>query len=115
MQEYDEELLASLSKKYQVFLDSPNGEINVFLVLSNEDELKNSEIVEMMKSPLPSEHFNMSNILTENNKNNNNNIGSREYQEMEIDDMNNINNINNSNVPYKEEDSYQVIKNLENY
>ncbi len=34
---YDQSLLDSLEKKYQLFLDSPNGEINVYLVLNKED------------------------------------------------------------------------------
>jgi hypothetical protein len=38
---YDQSLLDSLEKKYQLFLDSPNGEINVYLVLNKDDEVKN--------------------------------------------------------------------------
>ena len=34
-EKYDKELLDSLQKKYQLFLESPNGEINVYLVLSS--------------------------------------------------------------------------------
>ena len=41
-EEYDQSLLDSLSKKYQIFLDSPNGEINVYLVLSKSEETDNS-------------------------------------------------------------------------
>lgn len=43
---YDKTLLESLEKKYQLFLDSPNGEINVFLVLnkSEEEKFENSGI-----------------------------------------------------------------------
>ena len=37
---YDRALLDSLQKNYQLFLESPNGEINLFLVLSN---TKNSQ------------------------------------------------------------------------
>ncbi len=37
---YDQTLLDSLEKKYQLFLDSPNGEINVFLVLNKLEEDK---------------------------------------------------------------------------
>ena len=37
---YDQTLLDSLEKKYQLFLDSANGEINVFLVLNKLDEEK---------------------------------------------------------------------------
>jgi hypothetical protein len=37
---YDQSLLDSLEKKYQLFLDSPNGEINVYLVLNKEEENK---------------------------------------------------------------------------
>ena len=42
-EDYDQSLLDSLEKKYQLFLDSPNGEINVFLVLNKTEEDK-SEI-----------------------------------------------------------------------
>ena len=35
---FDQSLLDSLEKKYQLFLDSPNGEINVYLVLSKGEE-----------------------------------------------------------------------------
>jgi hypothetical protein len=38
---YDQSLLDSLEKRYQLFLDSPNGEINVYLVLNKEDEITN--------------------------------------------------------------------------
>jgi hypothetical protein len=41
--DYDQSLLDSLEKKYQLFLDSPNGEINVFLVLNKMEDDK-SEI-----------------------------------------------------------------------
>ena len=41
-EEYDQSLLDSLSKKYQIFLDSPNGEINVYLVLSKNEEADNA-------------------------------------------------------------------------
>ena len=37
---YDQTLLDSLEKKYQLFLDSPNGEINVFLVLNKLEDDK---------------------------------------------------------------------------
>ncbi len=44
---YDKDLLDSLEKKYQLFLESPNGEINVYLVLSpNNNEASNLELVE---------------------------------------------------------------------
>jgi hypothetical protein len=43
-EEYDQALLDSLEKKYQLFLDSPNGEINVFLVLSKNEEDSKSEM-----------------------------------------------------------------------
>lgn len=40
---YDQSLLDSLEKRYQLFLDSPEGEINVYLVLNkDEDNRKNS-------------------------------------------------------------------------
>lgn len=35
-EKYDRDLLDSLQKNYQIFLESPNGEINVFLVLSSQ-------------------------------------------------------------------------------
>ena len=41
-EEYDQNLLDSLSKKYQIFLDSPNGEINVYLVLTENQEREHS-------------------------------------------------------------------------
>lgn len=40
---YDKDLLDSLEKKYQLFLESPNGEINVYLVLSPNNEASNFE------------------------------------------------------------------------
>jgi hypothetical protein len=40
-EQYDQSLLDSLEKKYQLFLDSPNGEVNVYLVLNKDDEIKN--------------------------------------------------------------------------
>ena len=43
-EEYDQSLLDSLSKKYQIFLDSPNGEINVYLVLNKHEEPENSTL-----------------------------------------------------------------------
>ncbi len=42
--DYDQSLLDSLEKRYHLFLDSPNGEINVYLVLSKNDEDSKSEI-----------------------------------------------------------------------
>jgi hypothetical protein len=42
---YDQSLLDSLEKRYQLFLESPNGEINVYLVLNKEDEIKNEKRV----------------------------------------------------------------------
>ena len=45
--EFDQSLLDSLEKKYQLFLDSPNGEINVYLVLNKMDEENNTpEIID---------------------------------------------------------------------
>lgn len=42
IEKYDKDLLDSLEKRYQLFLDSPNGEISVFLVLSsNNNEVSN--------------------------------------------------------------------------
>jgi hypothetical protein len=35
---YDQSVLDSIEKKYQIFLDSPDEEIKVYLVLNNEDE-----------------------------------------------------------------------------
>jgi len=37
-EEYNSDLLDSLSKKHQIFLDSPNGEIMCYLVLNNKEE-----------------------------------------------------------------------------
>jgi hypothetical protein len=49
-EEKDQSLLDSLSKKYQLFLDSPNGEINVYLVLSKND--KENKMETNTKPPL---------------------------------------------------------------
>lgn len=54
---YDQSLLDSLEKKYQLFLDSPNGEINVFLVLSKVDDENKSEISIKTQSHVPSANF----------------------------------------------------------
>ena len=54
----DENLVESLSKKHQLFLDSPNGEINVYLILSNEAQRNNSFISDDISSRLPSNTLN---------------------------------------------------------
>lgn len=61
-EEYDQSLLDSLSKKYQIFLDSPNGEINVYLVLS-----KNEENDSIMSRPLSAFRNSTSSFNTFNN------------------------------------------------
>jgi hypothetical protein len=52
---YDQTLLDSLEKKYQLFLDSPNGEINVFLVLNkledDKSELSSKGLSQTKNSP----------------------------------------------------------------
>ncbi len=66
MQEYDEILLNSLSKKYQLFLDSPNGEINVFLVLNNNEDNIKGEFSDPIDSPLSDKDLNYKNIFQPN-------------------------------------------------
>ena len=56
--DHDENLVESLSKKHQLFLDSPNGEINVYLILSNEAQRNNSFISDDISSRLPSNNLN---------------------------------------------------------
>jgi len=58
----------SLSKKHQLFLDSPNGEINVYLILSNEAQRNNSFISDDISSRLPSSNLNI-NMNSMNMKN----------------------------------------------
>ena len=59
-EKYDKDLLDSLEKKYQLFLESPNGEINVYLVLSsntNNEKTNNFNLLNEDKN-LNSENFN---------------------------------------------------------
>ncbi len=48
-EEFDQRLLDSLEKKHQLFLDSPNGEISVYLVLNKTeasgDEFRNTNSI----------------------------------------------------------------------
>mgnify|MGYP000990003229 CR=1 FL=1 len=60
--------MESLSKKHQLFLDSPNGEINVYLILSNEAQRNNSFISDDISSRLPSSNLNI-NMNSMNMKN----------------------------------------------
>ena len=46
---YDQSLLDSLEKRYQLFLDSPNGEINVYLVLNKEEEYRKGSYPGLMR------------------------------------------------------------------
>jgi len=39
----DQSVLDSLEKRYQLILDSPNGEINVFLILNKSEESNNNK------------------------------------------------------------------------
>jgi hypothetical protein len=77
---YDQTLLDSLEKKYQLFLDSPNGEINVFLVLSKFDEEGKDELNIGAKStseirnsniPIPMNFNNVNNSMNFHHNNNN--------------------------------------------
>lgn len=63
MQEYDESLLNSLSKKFQLFLDSPNGEINVFLVLNNNEDNAKDEFSDPINSELSDNDLSYKKIL----------------------------------------------------
>jgi len=65
LQEYDEGLLNSLSKKYQIFLDSPNGEINVFLVLNNNENNTKDEFSDPIKSHISDNELNYKRILNQ--------------------------------------------------
>jgi hypothetical protein len=42
LEPFDKLLLESLENKYQIFLEAPEGEINVYLALNKNDELKSS-------------------------------------------------------------------------
>ncbi len=59
-------MVESLSKKHQLFLDSPNGEINVFLILSSSEQRNNSYISDDISSLLPSNTMNMNMNLNMN-------------------------------------------------
>jgi len=41
LDKYDKDLLDCLQKHHQLFIESPNGEINVFLVLSSDTNKSN--------------------------------------------------------------------------
>lgn len=81
MQEYDEGLLNTLSKKYQLFLDSPNGEINVFLVLNNNEDNAKDEFSDPINSPIPDDDLNYKSILNENLEKN---LSRRHYEKEKI-------------------------------
>lgn len=69
---YDQPLLDSLEKRYQLFLDSPNGEINVYLILSKNDDSKSET---SNKSYFNNNHTEFNpNQQNFNNINNTNNI-----------------------------------------
>jgi hypothetical protein len=66
---YDQSLLDSLEKNYQLFLESPNGEINVYLVLSKFDEDKDSDfnmLNNYRNSNSLNNNFNNGNVLKQN-------------------------------------------------
>lgn len=65
---FDQSLLDSLEKKYQLFLDSPDGEINVYLVLSKNDEDKSdfSNKASIKSSNLVNNFSRDSNVLKQN-------------------------------------------------
>jgi hypothetical protein len=75
--------MSTLTKKYQLFLDSPNGEINVYLVLSNNDDQSNkNEFPDLIrKSPILT-----SNIMMKGG------LSNGEEVEMELENINNISN-----------------------
>jgi hypothetical protein len=58
---YDQSLLDSLGKRHQLFLDSPNGEINVYLVLSKNDEENKSEMMNKSQITPKNSSFQMGN------------------------------------------------------
>ncbi len=72
-EEFDQSLLDSLSKKYQIFLDSPNGEINVYLVLSKNEENESSSTRHLSAFRNSSSGFvnftgkSLNNVLQQNN------------------------------------------------
>lgn len=59
LEPYDNLLLESLEKKYQLFIEAPEGEINVFLALNKNDEVKPSS---NPNSNMKCTSFNNSNI-----------------------------------------------------
>jgi hypothetical protein len=60
---YDQSLLDSLEKRYQLFLDSPDGEINVYLVLNKEDEGRKNSYSSMMRQNKPFKNLKNDNVL----------------------------------------------------
>ncbi len=59
LEPYDSLLLESLEKKYQLFIETPEGEINVYLALNKNDEVKPSNVP---NSNMKCASFNNSNI-----------------------------------------------------
>src|SRR5688572_7110670 len=109
-EEYDQSLLDSLEKKYQLFLDSPNGEINVYLVLSKNDEDSKSEISHSSKNiPVsnniyhtnPNNHSNFNNFTTGNNNVNQFNTSGKPFTSSGFTSNNTNNNILQPNRSFK--------------
>lgn len=71
-------MVESLSKKHQLFLDSPNGEINVYLILSNEAQKNNSFISDDLTSRLPSSNLNIKSMIKTN-------VNDIKIEDMEVD------------------------------
>lgn len=65
-------MVESLSKKHQLFLDSPNGEINVYLILANDAQRNNNNVNNSFASEGASSRLPTSNLnnITENVKTN---------------------------------------------
>ena len=61
---YDQSLLSTLEKKYQMFLDSPNGEINIYLILEKNNSCfgLNEENQNSHLSLSPNHGFNFGNF-----------------------------------------------------
>jgi hypothetical protein len=56
---FNQQILDSLEKKYQLFLEAPEGEINVYLALSKTDELKSKATSNNPNRTMPSYNSNI--------------------------------------------------------
>jgi len=123
--EYDQSLLDSLEKKYQLFIDSPNGEINVYLVLNKMDESK-SEIssknnmssinmnMGMHMSSLPS-HLGSSHPLHMGSYSSSNHLSPTHHQVVNNMTHANLSNANNGLIHNTHSHNYQNYQNMQNY